>query len=338
MTKDELQGYITDGMSHAGIADITGKSKSSIRHWLNKYDLKTNATRKRKTPINWTKDLVTTAVGVSINYSEVLRYLGLSTHYGNFETLKKYLKEYDIDHSHFTGAPRHANVNVSRTLEEVMVRDSTYNRSNLKKRLLTEGILLNECSICGLGDEWCGKPIVHQLDHINGINYDHRIENLRMLCGNCHGQTPTYAGRNKGNKKPKLICMCGNAMTGQSKQCKTCFHKSNIGVERPDTRKVPRPTAQQLIEDLSQNPWTHVGKKYGVSDNAVRKWCRSLDLPTDRKELKEMYEATQVMQSRSEVLEAFTEPNCDHEYNYDIVLTSNPPKVQCTKCHEYKTL
>ncbi|MGB2240169.1 MAG: HNH endonuclease [Pseudomonadales bacterium] len=53
------------------------------------------------------------------------------------------------------------------------------------------------CSSCGIGDEWNGKPITLQLDHINGVNNDHRLDNLRMLCPNCHSQTDTWCGRNK---------------------------------------------------------------------------------------------------------------------------------------------
>lgn len=82
---------------------------------------------------------------------------------------------------------------------EVFVRDSQYvnNRINLKKRLFVAGILENQCLSCGIGPIWNGLPLVLQLDHINGMNNDHRIENLRILCPNCHTQTETYAGRKR---------------------------------------------------------------------------------------------------------------------------------------------
>ncbi|HEX3456778.1 MAG TPA: HNH endonuclease signature motif containing protein [Candidatus Baltobacteraceae bacterium] len=68
-------------------------------------------------------------------------------------------------------------------------------RSHLKGRLLRAMLLENRCQVCGLS-EWLGRPINAHLDHINGIKDDNRLENLRMLCPNCHSQTPTYSGRN----------------------------------------------------------------------------------------------------------------------------------------------
>ena len=72
--------------------------------------------------------------------------------------------------------------------------------SGLRRRILREGILQNKCSICGI-EEWMGRPIVCELDHVNGNRHDHRLENLRLLCPNCHSQTDTYCGRNKGRYK-----------------------------------------------------------------------------------------------------------------------------------------
>lgn len=71
----------------------------------------------------------------------------------------------------------------------------TYSRHALKRRLLKEGIKQNICELCKL-DAWRGKTLIMQLDHINGNSWDHRGDNLRMLCPNCHSQTPTYCGRN----------------------------------------------------------------------------------------------------------------------------------------------
>jgi hypothetical protein len=84
-------------------------------------------------------------------------------------------------------------------LSEILVENSTYtNIARLKIRLLREGLLEAKYyrQDCGLTD-WHGKPISLQLDHINGDNLDHRIENLRLLCPNCHSQTETFAGKNK---------------------------------------------------------------------------------------------------------------------------------------------
>ena len=69
-------------------------------------------------------------------------------------------------------------------------------RASVRKTIIREKLIPYECSKCGI-NEWNGKMLSLHLDHINGVNNDHRLENLRFLCPNCHSQTETYTGRNK---------------------------------------------------------------------------------------------------------------------------------------------
>lgn len=82
-------------------------------------------------------------------------------------------------------------------LEEVMVENSSYSRGKLRKRLIDNNILEYKCQICGIDDQWNGKSMPLILDHINGKNDDHRLENLRFVCSNCDSQLPTYKSRNR---------------------------------------------------------------------------------------------------------------------------------------------
>lgn len=130
------------------------------------------------------------------SYSDCLRALGLNTTGGSStDILKRRIKELNcsIDHFHTNNGNNHNKY----TLDEILIENSPYaNISSLKRRLINENRLGYKCAICGL-TEWLNKPISLQLDHINGINNDHRITNLRFLCPNCHSQTDNYAGKNK---------------------------------------------------------------------------------------------------------------------------------------------
>jgi hypothetical protein len=78
----------------------------------------------------------------------------------------------------------------------VFVENSSYARHNLKRRIIEEKLLEYKCVCCGNIGEHNSQPLTLQLDHINGVNNDHRLENLRFLCPNCHTQQDTYAAKN----------------------------------------------------------------------------------------------------------------------------------------------
>ena len=143
------------------------------------------------------------AVRASFSVAQVLRILHLSPTGANYLGMHAHFCRLNLDTSHFTGQGhlkgKCHNWTPSRPLEEILVRNSTYKTtSDLKRRLLKEGLLTNRCYECGSLPEWRGKPLVLILDHINGERADHRIENLRLLCPNCNSQQSTFAGKNKG--------------------------------------------------------------------------------------------------------------------------------------------
>ena len=213
----------------------------------------------------------------SFNYSEIVRKCGLTAN--NHTTLKKRIAKLNIDISHFNtnpGAFKKNDTNNPRllrkkSLEEICVKDSTYSTGHLKKRLYNELHWDKKCSECNL-ETWQGKEITLELDHINGNNEDHRLENLRILCPNCHSQTDTYKGRNyKCPRKVQKKCKdCNINIFKTSTRCKSCSAKYNF---QKKGKKIP--TYEQLQQDLKELKYnTVVGKKYGVSDNCVRKWIQ----------------------------------------------------------------
>lgn len=94
-------------------------------------------------------------------------------------------------------------VNSPKPLQEMLIEHCSHNRGNIKTRLISAGLLKNECAICHIGPLWNGKLLTLRLDHVNGINDDYRIDNLRLLCPNCDSQTDTYCGRNKKVERGK---------------------------------------------------------------------------------------------------------------------------------------
>jgi hypothetical protein len=106
------------------------------------------------------------------------------------------------------------------------------------------------------------------LDHINGINNDNRIENLRIVCPNCNATLDTHcsSNRNKNNINLNKICKCGRIKDKKSPNCKKC--------DSIKQRKVERPTLLQILKDIEDSNYVLTGKKYGVSDNTIRKWIR----------------------------------------------------------------
>lgn len=149
----------------------------------------------------YSKELVEKYVLECTSIRQVCLKLGISGQGGNFRVIKKFLKDNEIDISHFSGrgwlkGRTHSHNKIP--LEDILKENSNYQSYKLKNRLLQEGIKDHRCECCSL-EKWNNKPIPIELDHINGINTDNRLENLRILCPNCHAQTDTYRGKNIKN-------------------------------------------------------------------------------------------------------------------------------------------
>jgi hypothetical protein len=165
-------------------------------------------------------------------------------------------------------------------LENILIADSTYMRGSLKRRLFASGLKQPICELCGQGEDWHGRRMSLVLDHINGVANDHRLENLQIVCPNCAATLDTHCGRNI--PRERLCPGCGRAFAPRKMQHRYCSQHCWGKVARqlyqgrphPDARKVPRPSYEQLMADVKSMSMLAVGRKYGVSDNAVRKWIR----------------------------------------------------------------
>lgn len=234
---------------------------------------------------SYTLDELKKAVKESASVAEVLTRLGLAPKGGNYSTFKRLQQKHNIDTSHFYSGAAFKEKIQSKCghkqpipLENVLTTNSNYNSDALKKRLIKEGIKIYKCESCGLS-EWLGKPIPLELEHSDGDHSNNLLSNLKILCPNCHAHTPTYRERkNKGKKygqrnfriKSKLYCtLCGCELKAKPKTglCFKCYNQNRI-----QAAKEKRPPIEQLLKEINESSYSAVGRKYGVSDNAIRKW------------------------------------------------------------------
>jgi hypothetical protein len=233
------------------------------------------------------------AIAASLSWAESLRKLDLCPTGGGWLTLKKYALIWEISTDHFDAdAARRANLRaVARPLEEVLVRDSSYPRKDVKRRLFAEGMKEPRCEMCGQGEVWHGKAMSMILDHVNGVRDDHRLENLRIVCPNCAATLPTHCGRKNRIRRARRRCeRCsapfvptGASQRYCSRRCGSRWDRTRLrGRPKPLARKVERPPYERLLAEIEATSYLAVGRKYGVSDNAVRKWVRFYEREQER--------------------------------------------------------
>lgn len=230
--------------------------------------------------------------------SDVCRSLKVLTKGNTYELIKARIIEYELDTSHFLIKIQNKNNN---EINENILSDGKKYRiqhKRLKNALLKLGVVY-KCSECGI-NEWENKKITLDIDHINGNWGDCRKENLRFICPNCHRQTNTYGGRGIKNLRSKEI-------SKQIKNDKNVLRRRNIEYDGlTDTeinilaknyrnirykkikdspvkkdkkilksrRVVERPSYKQLLEEIKIIGYSATGRKYGVSDNSIRKWIK----------------------------------------------------------------
>jgi hypothetical protein len=230
----------------------------------------------------YTEEQARAAVATSFCYSEALQKLGLRPAGGNHSLFRRYVDEiWRIPTDHFDDlVARRAVRPACRPipLEDVLIDGSRYSRRSLKRRLFDADLKDRWCELCGQGEIWRGKRMGLILDHINGVPDDNRLTNLRIVCPNCAATFDTHCAR-KNRSSPRDCARCGKSFVPRrrnqtycSRECGTRHDKR--GQLYPERRKVPRPSYAELKADLAEMSFLAVGRKYGVSGNAVRKWLR----------------------------------------------------------------
>jgi len=254
----------------------------------------------------YTLDEFRDAVANSNNIRQVCLKLNISAYGGSYEYIKRKIKKYNIDTSHFNKKSTKRITCFSLPLDIILVKGSFYtNTSVLKNRLIANGILENKCyscqrTKCEINGKMINMPL--ELHHIDGDRNNNEIENLTLLCPICHNLTTNFRGKKKV-KKLYMYCKKCHKEIRQNKYelCKDCYveenypretkvypafcsecgrelNKSKSGLCRSCINKkmttLNKPSKEVLEKEIQENSFLALGRKYGVSDNAVRKWCK----------------------------------------------------------------
>jgi hypothetical protein len=189
--------------------------------------------------------------------TQVLAHFDLKNKGGNNRTVKQRIIELELDTSHFMSREE-SSIDSRKVTKEIFKKEwltekSNKTRGHLKKYLLKFNLLNWECRDCNNNGNWNNKKLVLQLEHINGISDDNRLENLCFLCPNCHSQTDTFAGK--------------------SSKSKISIKNKKEKYNKPRPTKIIWPNNNTLSNMVLKYPLIKLSKKLNVSDNAIKKHC-----------------------------------------------------------------
>lgn len=254
----------------------------------------------------YTKELMEEACTNAYSIAQVCRNIGLKPLGSNYKTVRKKIAEFEIDITHFTG--QRWNKGKAKTeetslipLTDILKENTNYRGYDLRNRLVKKGLKENKCEICGYDQNL-------ELHHINGNHYDNRLENLQILCPNCHAKTYNYKGRNSNRKeepanlykksREEHYCTCKNCnkifysdrIDRTRKFCsRECYNDylnklrtgevSETLQEGTNIQNVQKLTKENLLKEIpNHNNMTSLATVFSVSRTTIRNYLEKYDL------------------------------------------------------------
>lgn len=222
----------------------------------------------------YSEENIRVAVENSMSIKDSLLKMGLRAAGGNYAVLHKYIAQYGISVMHFdkdVGRKRAA-LTRQTPLNSLLTKKSKYSRTHLKERLYKIGLKTPICEMpgCGQGEIWNGRKMSLILDHVNGVHDDNRIENLRIVCPNCNATLDTHCGKNT----PEMVAAKVAEREVAKPIIKAGWMQKMIENGAKKRKVKERPTREALQKMVDEQGYSAVGRTYGVSDNAIRKWLK----------------------------------------------------------------
>lgn len=148
---------------------------------------------------------------------------------------------------------------------------------DLRLKLIRDGVKQHSCEYCQTST-WMGKPVPLELHHVDGNRHNNVLDNLKIICPNCHAQTDTNSGKNAHKKKkPANTCVdCQKEISRTATRCKSC------AVSKSQGTKIDWPDLRELLMELKNAPFTGVANNLGVTDNAIRKHLEKNGVDTSK--------------------------------------------------------
>lgn len=209
------------------------------------------------------------------------------------ETLNNYLKQMNIEYAGQQSWNKGKQTNQGYVLAEEYIQKDNVKSYILKEKLIREGIKERKCEICGVSI-WQNIQLPLELHHKDGNHFNNNFDNLQILCPNCHSIQEGNSGANIGKYSKQNKCVdCGKIISAGATRCQECYHKSTRINSYEENTHVMRDTGnivnrEELKKLIRTTPFLQIGQKFGVSDNAVRKWCDRFGLPRKVSDIKKI--------------------------------------------------